>query len=242
METSLTLPVRKVIAVLGGAAATAVLLSLPAPLFRHVLGHDYVRGFVPFAEAAFDLNSEANFPTWVAASLLLVAALVLAVIGLAERARRRPWVRHWLVLAAVFVYLSADEAATIHEQANAIRDVIGAGGVLYYPWVLFGGALVLILAITYFGFLRALPSRTRSLFILAAVLFVGGALGLELSQAYYADSLGDQYTSWSGRVLLTHLEETMELAGVVVFIYALLDYVRRYIGPLRLDLAGAKQE
>ncbi|MFP8877143.1 MAG: hypothetical protein VCB99_09590 [Myxococcota bacterium] len=67
--------------------------------------------------------------------------------------------------------------------------------------------------------MRALPSKIRFLFILAALIYVGGAVGVERATDWYdvhdlLDTLA--YNLW------TAVEETMEMAGVIVFIYALL--------------------
>ena len=71
----------------------------------------------------------------------------------------------------------------------------------------------------YLPFVRALPSRIRFLFVLAAVIYVGGALGVERATDWYdvnnqLDTL--EYNIWA------MVEEAMEMAGVIVFIHALL--------------------
>lgn len=230
----------KVALFLGALVALVLLLGLPAPIFRHVLGHDYVRGFLPFAEQAFDLNEESNVPTWLGSVLLLLCSIALLGVGLAERTLGRRYANHWLGLAAIFVVLSLDETATFHERAGwALRQMFDLSGALYFGWVTIGAAFVLVVGLLYLRFLWHLPSRTRSLFILAGVVFVGGALGLELVQGNYADIWGDEvYGRSVTRILLTYTEEVMEMAGCVILIYGALDYHRRQIGPVQLAATG----
>lgn len=125
----------------------------------------------------------------------------------------------------VVAYLSLDEATTIHEQAEGLSDVLeDLGGVLFFGWVLVGGLFVLVVGAAYLPLLRALPKRTRALFLAAGALYVGDALGLELVAGLVADRMADGYWSSWQRVVLTHVEELAEMVGVVIFIHALLDY------------------
>ena len=48
------------------------------------------------------------------------------------------------------------------------------------PWVIPALLAVTVFALVYLRFLFALPNRFRWLFILAAVLYVGGAAGLQM--------------------------------------------------------------
>ena len=56
------------------------------------------------------------------------------------------------------------------------------------------------------------------LFLLAGAIYGGGAVGVEHFTDSEVNSL--HYNMW------TALEEGMEMLGVIVFIYALLDYLR----------------
>ena len=75
--------------------------------------------------------------------------------------------------------MAIDEGAGIHEFVldRLTRDLFGDPtiGVLYFAWVIPGMAIVLVFSIVFFRFFRHLPRPTRSLVLLAAVLFVGGA-------------------------------------------------------------------
>lgn len=233
---------------LAGGVILLLLAALPPLLIWRATGHDYLYGWVPLAQAEFDMNGENNVPTWFSSGLLLLAASLLAIVGSVQRAGRHRYAVHWLGLAAVFLLLSADETASFHEKLinpiSGALTVLGlrAGGVLGYAWVVVGAAFVLAVGIAYLGFLRALPVRTRRLFIASAVLFVGGAIGMELIGGYYHDLLGDAYLATPRHVLLSHAEESLEMSGTILFIYALLSYLKVHVGSLRVAFAEGGSE
>jgi hypothetical protein len=60
------------------------------------------------------------------------------------------------------------------------------------------------------------------LFILAGTIYVGGALGMEMVNARYADLYGFKNLTYQ---LMTAVEEFLEMSGIAIFIYALMSYV-----------------
>lgn len=162
------------------------------------------------------LSWEENLPTWVASSLLLVCAGLLWAIGRRAQELGGPWSRHWFAMSAIFTYVSLDETAQLHENLGYL---ISTGkGILYYDWVIPATGILLVLGMIFGTFLFQLPIHTRSRFILAAVLYVGGALFMELPLGYWVSEHG---SSNLGYGLIDWIEETLELTGVAVFLYAL---------------------
>jgi len=155
----------------------------------------------------FDVDREDTFPTWFSSSALLICAALLGIIALQRRGQR--FSRHWLTLALMFVALSADEIAGIHETFNMVSPV---------PWTIPAGIATLLVGLAYLRFLNSLDRSTRHRFILAGILYVGGAVGIEQFQAWFVQADVDSfaYAIWSAA------EEGAEMAGVVVFLGALL--------------------
>ena len=177
--------------------------------------HSYVR--------LFDLGGEANIPTWFSSSILLMSALLLAKIYRLKRAVDDEYARHWGVLAVIFTGFSLDETAVIHEMAIVpLRAMFHLKGLLYYGWILIGIISVLIVAIAYFKFLFALPETIRHLFVWAASLFVGGGIVVESLTGFLMGHDGQRTLVCA---LFETIEESMEMSGVIVFIYALLSYI-----------------
>jgi hypothetical protein len=215
-----------IVVLLGAASLCASLLSVVAaedPLLRQVQ-NSFIR--------LTWVDGEANIPAWFSSTLLLLCSALLAVIGSAQR-HRPGRVFPWLFLAVVFAFLSLDEVAQLHELAiRPLRERLETTGYLYYPWILPAGLGVSTLAAGYSGFLIALPGRTRWLFVLAGGLYIGGALGVEAISGRQAWLHGEQSLAYH---LIVTLEELLEMSGLVVFVYALLDYLERRFSRLTLQ-------
>jgi hypothetical protein len=77
------------------------------------------------------------------------------------------------------------------------------------------------------------------LFVLAAALYVGGALGTEMVEAVYVEAHG---RGTLAREAICCVEELLEMLGVVVFAYALLDYLRKHVGTVEIGFADLANE
>jgi len=162
----------------------------------------------------FSLSYEENLPAWYASALLLTTALLTT--GHAARARR--YRRHWWFMAAALAYVSLDEVVQLHER---LGDVFEGHGPLYFGWVIPAGVVVIVLAALYLPFLRDLPAATRRRFVIAAVVYVGGALLMELPLGLWTERFGDDSL---GYALIDVVEETLELLGATLFLGALIDH------------------
>jgi hypothetical protein len=161
----------------------------------------------------FDVDEEENFPTWYSSFLLLNPAFFAWLCARRRLRDREPWAGHWGVLAGVFLILSFDEVAGLHETINSATEL---------SWAVPAGVAVGGFALAFFPFLLRLPRRTALLFVASGVLYVGGAVGVELATDFYAEEkLMDTlaYNLW------TPVEEGLEMLGVVLFVFALLDYM-----------------
>lgn len=161
---------------------------------------------------------------------LLLSAALLALIAGASRADQDGRARQWRILAWIFLGLSIDEVAMIHELIgeHAVPMLIDTGRLtssfFHYHWVVAGIAAVLIVGISFLPLLFSLPIRTRLLFILAAGLFVGGGLGVEMISAHFDSGPEKRVTAYA---ISTAIEELLEMVGIAVFNYALADYLTR---------------
>lgn len=217
--------------VLLSAAALLVAGNLALGVTQMLAGRGIVAD-VPLLRL-IDLDAEQSLGTWFSVMLLGTAALLLALTSYLARRRGDPLSHYWVGLSALFVLLSIDEACSVHEMAIApMSELVGRVGIFYFAWTIPALVLVVVLAIAFRRFVVALPPRMRFLFLLAGVIYVGGALGMEM-----VGGLLQTMTS-PGVVtgLTTTVEEMMEMAGIVVFIYALLENVRSTFGRITLSL------
>jgi hypothetical protein len=206
---------------LGFVVLCLTLASIAGTLSTYFLGHGKVLGLVQ----AFDLDKEGNIPTWYAASTLLVCSILLATIAQAKKTQGALYTLYWRVLALIFLCLSLDEAAEIHELwGPLLRSELDVKGFLYFAWVIPGGAFALIVFLFYLRFLAALPPRTRYLFLIAGIVYVGGAIGMETvgASVFFYSGLEHSFMF----AMMTTIEEFLEMLGILVFIYALLSYMR----------------
>jgi hypothetical protein len=172
----------------------------------------------PWGLVAFlSLSWEANLPTWAASSLLLICAALLWAIARKAKQTEDKAYRHWYALSAIFAYISLDETAQLHENLAHLLQT--GDGLFYFDWVIPASAILVILGMVFYRFILNLCVSTRNLFIAAAVLYVGGALFMELPLGLWVSEHG---SSNLGYGLLDWIEETLELTGIAVFLYALI--------------------
>lgn len=185
----------------------------------------------------FDFNSENSFPTLYSFVILLLAAILLFLVGMLTRKQGRRS-RGWFVLALVFVFLAIDESLMIHEALMVpVRESLSATGLFYYAWIVPYSLLLLLLVFSLFPFILNLPSDTRRNFFLAGFIFVTGAVGVEALAGWHVTATGDDNLVYE--VLYT-IEELLEMVGIVLFIYALLNHIGRYT-HLATIIVGQKQ-
>lgn len=178
------------------------------------------------------LSSEFNIPTIIAVLWLASCSAMLMLIATLQRVNRQPFVGHWRGLSVIFAYLALDEGARIHERLNEpLAGLAVTTGFLRWGWVLVGGLAVLLLVPVYARFVLALPARARAGTVLAGTLYVGGALVMESIGAFVSGRQGLDAPLYIG---LTLVEETMEFAGVGLFIVVLWWLLRRWAPVLVL--------
>ncbi|WP_237144797.1 multidrug transporter [Pontibacter pamirensis] len=172
----------------------------------------------------FDLNWEENVPAFFSSAILLLASLLLVTIARLKKSYGTER-RKWGILGSVFLFMAIDESLQIHEYVSkVVRPMLVSdlSGLLYWAWVVPYGVLVLAAVAFFLPFVWRLPSKTRTLFILSGAMFVAGALGLELFEGYFYVRYGYDHIY---NLVLYCMEEVLEMSGVVLFIYALLDYM-----------------
>ena len=188
-------------------------------------------GLVPL----FNFDSENNIPSLFSAALFLFCALLLVVIGSAHRHRGAKFALHWMLLGALFVFLGIDEATHLHERLTVpVRNALNLSGVLYFGWVVPYIVLCIVLGIAYVSFWFSLPLRTQVNFIIAAGLFLSGAIGFELLGAREFEAGREGAIQYA---LYYTAEEFLEFCGLVAFVYALLSYVGEGLRGLRLGVS-----
>ena len=217
---------KKVAGILVVIVVLLTLASMAGQFSKYYLDHDVLLGFVP----EFDLNAENNIPTWYATVTLFLCSVLLGTIAAAKTTEKDSYAPHWRILSIVFLLLSIDEAASLHERSTEpVRTALHTSGLLYYGWVIPGGIFALSIGLVYLGFLRDLPSYFRRLFVAAGIIYLAGAIGMELVGGYYDSLYGTTNMTYA---LITTAEELLEMLGIVVFLYSLMLYLNLHVGDL----------
>lgn len=212
------------------------ILNIGLLLLRFFTGHSRLLGLGKM----FNMGLEANVPTWFSSTILLICSVLLWIISRAVKMRRDRHAVCWKILSIVFLYMSIDETATIHEVgADVLARVLGSSTLAGYGGVIPNSVLVLVVILVSLPLIRSLPNYIRRLFLTAGVLYVGGAAGIEAMERKWDLLHGvDNF----GYGLMIALEEPMEMIGIMVFIYALISYYSLYHSNLELKFTVHKAQ
>lgn len=192
--------------------------SFGTDILKYGFGLDYLRGLRPL----FSLGNEKNIPTWYSMCALLSASLLLLLIARLEAQRNDPQRHYWLILSIIFLFLAYDEAFSVHENMSSFgQQFVGNEGIFYFAWIAPASLMVLVVGLFFLRFLLSLEYETKRQFIIAGVVYVGGAIGFEAVSGQYLSVSSDNF----GYAIIDTIEEAMEMFGVYIFILALLRYL-----------------
>jgi len=218
------------------ACAVVLIIAHFAVMFsRFVLHHGQLLGLVD----TFNVNVENNVPTFFSAFLLFSCAVTLAVV--ARMPDRGPGERrHWNGLGLIFLFLALDEDASIHELLiNPLKYFLPEHGVLHFGWILPYAILALVIGLVYLRFVLRLPEPTRTLAIASGCVYLAGALVFEMIGGWYISEV----SGWQDFPYMTIVacEEFLEMCGAILFLYTLLDRIRRDLGgePLTIRFGSS---
>lgn len=171
----------------------------------------------------FHLDEEANFPTFYSSLLFVISSILLLFIARLKYNLGTNY-RYWIVLSLIFLFLAADEIVQLHEKfSNIIYQKFHIGGIFRFSWWIVYALLMIILSVIYLKFFIHLPKRIQKIFLLAALIFISGSILLEIIGTYIYSI--DNYIKTFTFYVISSIEETLEMIGLVIFIYGLLKYI-----------------
>jgi hypothetical protein len=189
----------------------------------------------------FSVDLERNFPTHFTSLLLFFSSLLFSGIGVGEKRSAgdaKGW--YWFGLSLIFLFLSFDEAAHIHEHFDGVTRVLGikTSGYLAWPWVITYGLLVAMFTLAYVKFWLRLPASFRIAYLLSGAVYVGASLGFELLEAKEYVVNSGVYTA--RYFVFTSIEEVLEMSAISYLVYTNLRYLAVNYPELRLSFSLQK--
>jgi hypothetical protein len=218
---------RKAIGILAIIVLLLTLASVSGQFYKYFIGGDR------YLVVLFNVDAEWNIPTVFAAFTLLLCSGLITIIGLFMKQIGDRFARHWIALAIIFLGMSLDEVIQFHEQTiRPLRSLLNAKGIFYHAWVIPASLLVVIFVLSYLNFLANIPLKTRRLFVISGILYCMGVIGLEVIGGLFVTSVGQDNFSYA---MITNLEEVLEMIGILVFIYGLMEYIGSNIGRVQIE-------
>ncbi len=173
----------------------------------------------------FDLDREVSLPTWFSVIQLCAVSALLFIA--AKNNRQTEYLSNSAVIIAgmIFLWLSADEGAQLHERIEYMARYFGQ------DWILYGGrwgafiAVYLVLGLLGMALgakhLIALWRHFKSVAnigLLGAAVYIIGAAGFEIMSF----PLRDSNATLTLKLITVVFEEFLEMLGITIILYATL--------------------
>lgn len=179
----------------------------------------------------FNLNLEANVPAWYSAFLMIVIAGLSFFIF---KLKALPEKKYFLGMSILFLMMSVDEISSIHEiMNNPVRNLLNLGSVFYWAWIVPGLIFLIIFGLTFRQFFKLIGKRFSKLFVSSGVIYIMGVIGFEMLGGWlYSNKLGNSYYY----IFEVVVEESLEMVGLWLFIYALIEYLKSFVDEVRIGI------
>jgi hypothetical protein len=185
--------------------------------------------------ALLNMDWEGNIPTAFSALDLLLAALLLFSLSHRDSHEGGPWRTRYLGLGGLFLFLACDELFGLHERlSTTITRHAHTHSRLALGTVLLALVILPLIGVFFGRWLLALPRRLALVMLLSAAMFLAGAVGMEVVSIGYASVRGTKATLMYQMLAL--LEEALEMIGIALFNYALLELLCRQTPQVRLRI------
>lgn len=174
----------------------------------------------------FNLNGEKNIPALFSSIQLFSVGIILFVIARQPRKLPLPSTIFLLILGAGFVFLSIDEAFSIHESITRMLKHIdwiprfkGGHGI----WILLYLSLILVFLSIFYKNFFAMWNQSKK-----ETILVSSGLGLFLLGAVGMEVIGYQFLTVANTptlyILEITIEEFLEMFGISLVLYGVILY------------------
>lgn len=182
----------------------------------------------------FNLDKENNIPTYFTSVLLLLNSALTLLIAATNRKIKVKYSRNWYLISLLLFIMSMDEILMLHEQLSTpIRNLLHTQGFFYFAWLLPALFLIILFLIININLFFNLPSKYQKKFFIATFIYLIGAFLMEM--------LGGKFLSFYGQnnigyAIVTNIEESFELVGIILLLNTLLSYFKEELPNISLKL------
>lgn len=176
----------------------------------------------------WDFDDENSLPTWYSQAILLAIGISSVVASFLDTSTIKRTT--WRLLAAVGLLLSIDEVSGIHElvlQAIHLSTFNeSAPTLMSNAWVLLLPVILAVVGYIGYRIARVFPRSFVKLCALGAVVFLSGAVFVDIITQSMMLSL------FASQGLLVAIEESLEIMGSTLILYAIIRYIEQSFTPL----------
>ena len=201
-------------------------------LFVYLVHYFLGRPFGRIITRLIDLDAERNISTWFSSLQLFLIGLLFVILAyLLQQRGVREGVKWYWLLALVFVSLSLDEFAGVHEQLGLISDALLPGGDREGTVFQRTGIWMFLLGIPFIIFMLLVARKLHEhvagrgftrLFLTGFAVFIGSAVGIEI----LANFTVGRPMIWS--ILQISAEEFGEMVGATIMFWATWRLLEHY--------------
>jgi hypothetical protein len=213
------------------------LLLIAAFFFDRLIGSP-----IWFFERLVNIDGENSFPAWFSSIQLFLIGGFLLLKGWRCDPARGPARWFYLLGAAGFMFLSADEALAIHESVTE--------ALLKYEWLfrfegdhgmwipIYLAGMALLMALSWRQVLRLWNYERRAFLLMAlgAAIFLFGAVGLEIVAYQFLQSASSLY------FVEVAAEEFLEMLGASIILYGSMNLLLEPAPAIQPQVRPAHEE
>lgn len=186
-----------------------------------------------------NLDSEHSVPAWWSSAMMFASAVIMYAFSRLDQGRGLYQSKIWFPLAVVFFFLSLDEAAGFHESVmEPLRNLLDLQGIFYFAWVIPAFFVLIGFGLLILRPFLALPRTVQVQFAICGVIFVSGAMGMELIGGNLTANGEGASAAYSLSIII---EEGMEITGMTLFLLSLCRQLDNHALPAIFALAGFKE-
>lgn len=221
----------KIFMVLNGIIISLLLLNIAS--FLNVQFNDLSQNAAFFKLTNF--NTGKNIPSLFSGFLFFFASVFLAVVGFSAISIKTSQI-FWFTVSFIFLFLGLDEILQIQKTMSRHTALPGqTTGAFLYTWIIYFGSALILLGGLFFKPLFQLPKKTLLNFILAGVIFLLGAIGMDYvaGQYIYIHKIDPALVNVTPEIFLLYsIKGFLEMFGVSFFILSILKFLDLYRVPV----------